>query len=343
VAFIGAYRNEINANLGNWWTDNYDEWRFGPQPVDIKTAGTEQQERDAALAGVTPHLRLWERLYKQLADDESRFWLVKMLAYRALGYRRVKLPLSTPDYWRRIEAIAGCADASDAISVDGIVLKRMNLTPLSCPIILYAHPQHIHAQFVLQQYRCVYPGGSIFVRPGDHVVDAGACWGDSTLNFAFYAGTEGRVYAIEFWPANLAVLERNLALNPLLSKRVHEIATALWHTSGDTVTSFGGGPGAGIVDNMGINRFASTMTLDDLDLPRVDFLKADVEGSELAVLIGAKATIRRNRPRLAISAYHRPFDMLSLPAFLDELDVGYRFYLRHFSIHNEETVLFAAA
>jgi hypothetical protein len=33
----------------------------------------------------------------------------------------------------------------------------------------------------------------------------------------------------------------------------------------------------------------------------------------------------------------------TIPRFLDRLDLGYRFYLRRFTIHAEETVLFAVA
>jgi len=38
--------------------------------------------------------------------------------------------------------------------------------------------------------------------------------------------------------------------------------------------------------------------LDDFELPRLDMLKADVEGMELSVLKGAKATLERCRPVL---------------------------------------------
>jgi FkbM family methyltransferase len=48
--------------------------------------------------------------------------------------------------------------------------------------------------------------------------------------------------------------------------------------------------------------------LDDLELGRVGFIKIDVEGHEMAVLAGADATIRRDRPTLLIEAEdeHRP-------------------------------------
>ena len=42
------------------------------------------------------------------------------------------------------------------------------------------------------------------------------------------------------------------------------------------------------------------MTLDELNLPRVDFIKIDIEGMEMEALAGAQQTIRSYRPILLI-------------------------------------------
>ena len=66
------------------------------------------------------------------------------------------------------------------------------------------------------------------------------------------------------------------------------------------------------------------------DLP-VDYVKYDVEGAEREALLGSAALIRRHRPELLVSAYHRSEDLLILPPLLRELcGDGYRFYLRRF-------------
>jgi len=45
---------------------------------------------------------------------------------------------------------------------------------------------------------------------------------------------------------------------------------------------------------------------------------------------------------MLMSAFSREFKGFKIiPRFLDGLDLGYRYYLRHFTIHTEETVLFA--
>jgi len=89
-----------------------------------------------------------------------------------------------------------------------------------------------------------------------------------------------------------------------------------------------------------------TTTIDEMavrnNVPRLDFIKMDIEGSELSALQGAETSIRRWQPKLAISLYHRPEDFFSIPLWIDSLGVGYRFFLDHYSIHNEETVLYAS-
>lgn len=74
---------------------------------------------------------------------------------------------------------------------------------------------------------------------------------------------------------------------------------------------------------------------------KVTFIKMDVEGSELEALEGAKNTIQRNRPKLAISIYHKCEDIIDLPLKILELVPEYHFYLRHYSTNMWKTVLYA--
>lgn len=61
---------------------------------------------------------------------------------------------------------------------------------------------------------------------------------------------------------------------------------------------------------------------------RCTFIKYDVEGAEKEALKGSRLTIERYAPALAVSAYHRPFDLLELPELILSLDSGYKLYLR---------------
>lgn len=71
-----------------------------------------------------------------------------------------------------------------------------------------------------------------------------------------------------------------------------------------------------------------TCTIDglvhELRLPRVDFIKMDIEGAEMQALAGARATISRWKPRLAISAYHLYDDFFRIPERICEINPAYK-------------------
>ena len=62
-----------------------------------------------------------------------------------------------------------------------------------------------------------------------------------------------------------------------------------------------------------------TRRIDDYNFPDVGFIKIDVEGHELAVLAGAKATLARHTPNLLIECNdeHQPDAVKRLGAWLD--------------------------
>jgi len=67
----------------------------------------------------------------------------------------------------------------------------------------------------------------------------------------------------------------------------------------------------------------------------------DIEGSELQALQGAINTIKKSRPKLAVSVYHKRSDIWDIPMFLLGIHPDYRFYLRTYSFTGNETVLYA--
>lgn len=74
---------------------------------------------------------------------------------------------------------------------------------------------------------------------------------------------------------------------------------------------------------------------------RVTFIKMDIEGSELRALHGAKDIIVRDKPRLAISIYHKLWDVFEIPEYILSLVPDYRLYIRQYSADFTETVLYA--
>lgn len=365
-SFIQGFVRELIASLPNAHQDNHDHVRFGPLPrteqlkrlirnalrrlgFDRVGAVSGSLLQSGTLGYILTNSSRLEACYRQLADRESQDLLVRVLAFRCLGADRVRLPLSTPEYWRGISALERLADTSESLASDshGWQLYRFDLSGLGYPIVLYHTAKGAYTQFVLQQYRCAHERGAVQAGPGDYVIDAGACWGDTALYFAHCVGPQGRVFSYEFIPGNLAVMRRNLALNPILAERVTLIENAVWSQSAKAVYYRDDGPSSVVRFEpfTGAQGQTQTLAIDDLvqghQMPRVDFIKMDIEGAELMALRGAADTIRRYRPRLAISIYHRLSDFLDIPEYIAGLVPGYRFYIRHLTIHAEETVLFA--
>jgi len=70
-------------------------------------------------------------------------------------------------------------------------------------------------------------------------------------------------------------------------------------------------------------------------------IKMDIEGSEKEALIGARDTIQRSKPKLAIAAYHFATDLWRLVDVIREINPSYSFYLRHYSETGLESVIYA--
>lgn len=82
--------------------------------------------------------------------------------------------------------------------------------------------------------------------------------------------------------------------------------------------------------------------LDDIIKDGITFVKMDIEGMELDALRGAEEIIKKYRPILAISIYHKTEDIVEIPEYILSLDLGYKLYLRHYwECSGTDTILFA--
>ena len=81
--------------------------------------------------------------------------------------------------------------------------------------------------------------------------------------------------------------------------------------------------------------------VESKNLPRIDFIKLDIEGSELDTLKGGAISIAKWKPRLAISAYHKPEDVYTLAQFLKKIRPDYEFAFRHYpTSYDNEPAMF---
>ena len=350
------------AQFGEY-RDNYDELRFGPQKKMTCAEWVKWQGRRFArfwgyyhrswlLQPNSSELHQWmelipelEWLSNRLADDESRDLLVEIIAYRILGYKGVRLPLGTEEYRHKRTELKSLADPSDTIDIDfmGANLSRHDLSSYGISGGIYV--RGVMTLFETEQY-AHYPSGTA-VQEGDVVIDGGGCYGDTAIYFANKAGTSGSVHTYEFIPSHLNIMHENLDLNPELKKRVIIVENALWNKSGQAVYVQDNGPASRVsMDKKeGFDSRTQTVTIDDYvaqsGLEKVDFIKMDIEGAEENALLGAAETIRAMRPKLAICLYHSPKDFVRLPRLLDQYCSDYKFYIKHATMHAEETVLFA--
>lgn len=91
-----------------------------------------------------------------------------------------------------------------------------------------------------------------------------------------------------------------------------------------------------------IGCYVKVMRVDDvLASFRPTFLKADVEGAEMYLLEGAKDTIARCVPDMAISVYHRYSDIWNIPLWIVQQKDNYNIFLRHHSRAYDDVVCYA--
>lgn len=162
------------------------------------------------------------------------------------------------------------------------------------------------------------------IHPGDICIDCGACEGFFGLQ-ALASGA-AKVVCIEPSETMAACLEKTFAAE-IDAGRVsvqHFAAGVMEGTarfSFDAADPFSGRIGSATT---AVNVPLTTITklCSDLQLPRVDFIKMDIEGAEIQALEGAFSLLEEFHPKLAITTYHRAFDYKMLHALVTA--AGYR-------------------
>jgi FkbM family methyltransferase len=180
-----------------------------------------------------------------------------------------------------------------------------------------------------EQATDIYGKGSRGIRPGDIVLDCGANIGIYTRK-ALHSGAR-LVVAIEPGPENIECLERNFS-REIKEGKVIIYPKGVWDRNEmlemniNSEASWGDSfvrPAAG-----GTKELLPLTTIDqivlELKLPRIDFIKMDIEGAERRAIAGAKTTIRRFRPRLAICSYHLPDDVSAITAAVAASGMPYK-------------------
>lgn len=171
---------------------------------------------------------------------------------------------------------------------------------------------------------------NVTVEKGDIVIDAGTWIGD----FAAYSAMKGATaYAFEPTQTTYNILLQTIELNKDLPGKIIPVNKGLSdknaqleiliegdHSGGNTFLEK---PGLTYTDSQAIE----VVRLDDFvkqnNLSRVDFIKADIEGSERDMLAGAQETLKNFAPKLALCTYHLKDDPEVLEALIKQANPAY--------------------
>src|SRR5271168_2475235 len=141
--------------------------------------------------------------------------------------------------------------------------------------------------------------------PGNILFDIGAHIGWYTIKAARAVGRTGRVIALEPDQSNRRQLERNLSLNQITNCTI--VPSAAWSKTESIRWSPSEVSVWNKIDELQGSQKIEAVALDDLisslSVPRVDWIKMDIEGAEVAALKGAQETLQRFHPSLFIEVH----------------------------------------
>jgi FkbM family methyltransferase len=159
-------------------------------------------------------------------------------------------------------------------------------------------------------------------------VDCGAFDGDTLRALADWTGGRfRRAIAFEADPANFAALERTVAGDERLHGKVHAIQEAVGGERCKLRFAASGLASAAISASGAIEVQCSPLD-EALADEHPTYIKMDIEGAEMDALLGASALLKRERPALAICAYHLQDHLWRIPQRIHDLLPEGRLLLR---------------
>ena len=170
-------------------------------------------------------------------------------------------------------------------------------------------------------------------KKGEVFVDVGGFDGFTSLEFIKRCPDYRAVYFFEPDEKNMVVAKARLEIYD----KVQLFQMGL--SDKKKIVKFSSGGSVSTISDEG--DFEITVdALDDLVDDAVTFIKMDIEGAEGLAINGARDTILRNHPRLAICVYHKDDDLWKIPEQIFSIRNDYAIYLRHYTEGVAETVMF---
>ena len=183
-------------------------------------------------------------------------------------------------------------------------------------------------------------------RENEVFVDCGCFDGATCYNFAGWCGHKGfeHIYSFEADPKNYEKCKA--ALEPLGKCDLYPYGTAdvnkkVYFSADAFETSCIISKEEAEKRNFEGVEEIETVALDEvLAGKRITFIKMDIEGAEYETLLGARKLIMENRPRMAISVYHKFEDFVTLADLVLEMHPDYRIAFRHYGLDDLETIMY---
>jgi FkbM family methyltransferase len=172
----------------------------------------------------------------------------------------------------------------------------------------------------------------------EDVIDCGAFDGDTLRAYLENVGDFNTYTAFELNSENYESLSECIKNNEKINNKAFVIAKGVSDICGEC---FFDGNDVGVHISESGNKAELTTIDNEFADKNVTLIKMDIEGAELAALKGAKSVILRDRPKLAICAYHKFEDLWELPLFILNLNAGYKIKFRHYSLINDESIIYA--
>jgi FkbM family methyltransferase len=168
---------------------------------------------------------------------------------------------------------------------------------------------------------------------GESFVDVGAYDGFTSEEFIKLCPNYKKIFLFEPEENNLNIAKEKLQNHPNIY--YHQLGLS---NKKETLKFNINGSGSKISDDGDIT--IKVDRLDDIVEEEITFIKMDIEGAEALAIEGAKETIKKYHPKLAISVYHKKDDFWKIPQQIFEIRDDYIIYLRHYTEGISETVMF---
>lgn len=272
-----------------------------------------------------------DQIYTYLEDDYSKSvfkWYVQMHLISLLISPENAMRILPPPFLDSSSFMKGLKNVSDLRYSDYFLIHGIKVK--TTQLLLYC-------TFILKQYQYK---NLVVPKKGDYVIDGGGCHGETAIWFSKLIGQTGNVISFEPQLDNLNILKDNISRNNI----TNITAVPLGLLNGEkSVQLTNNGSSSAIIKNSN-NQTINMITLDSYvksnDLVRVDYIKLDIEGSEILALEGMKHTIQKFQPKLAISVYHLGNDIITIPEYIKSIQPKYKIYLDHFTPGCIETIMF---